>query len=680
MRPIKLPHTHWLISLACFLFCGLLASGQARADKFDDAVNHYLKGFESCKEASGLLRSNQVAKARSKLREYERHFQEAQKMDPSIVKTKKRGMEGNILFCQRVSQTLEVEEGTPFMDKAIEHCDLAQKALKADNPTSAQANLDQFKELSAKALEVAPSMKDIFSIASQVRRCERLQKKISRSSQKLETETLAIETVKEESASYLKACQETEKQLNSRAVDDALLKSASQGIASAKSHKKNTQDESLAFKIFSEKPDHEAKPIVEGNLKKGDQCIAKVESLVAKKKRELANIKAKFNRYSDQVASAGKQCETARKQASAGVSDTVYASARKAFQQAQVADKKVRDALKKDKDYSAYSSWPQVKKIDRQLKDVNACIRTTNKQIGAMFAKLQAEKRAKEKAEKERIAKANAAAQAKAEEEAKAKAEAQRLAQIAAQQASSSAKAAAEAKAKAAAEVAAKATAVAEAAAKVAAEKEAEQKQKTDELAKGTVSAAGIAGIKEITGVISFDGLIAEHAVIYIDDGSKAPGSVDIELDKSGFDKDVYVAGSKARITVRNKDNALHRIKATDDYRNYSDYLVRVYPRQRKNAKVAWDINTMVSIRSERGALTESYIAHINSGTFKHIPFNVGDTSFKFSFKGSGKGTKAYLIMPGYDTVEFDFAQGSEQTKPLLQNGAPVGNVMVSAK
>lgn len=180
MLLIKPPHSKWLFSLVSVLFAGLLMSNQAHADNFDDAVNHYLKGFEACKEASGLLRSNQVSKAKSKMRDYDRHFSEAQKMDPSIVKTKNRGMEGNILFCQRVGQNLEVEEGTPFMDKAIEHCDLAQKALKADDPASAQANLDQFKEMSAKALEVAPRMKDIFSIASQVRRCERLQKKVAR--------------------------------------------------------------------------------------------------------------------------------------------------------------------------------------------------------------------------------------------------------------------------------------------------------------------------------------------------------------------------------------------------------------------------------------------------------------------------------------------------------------------
>ncbi|MDX1694870.1 MAG: hypothetical protein R3208_13980 [Ketobacteraceae bacterium] len=676
MRLIRLTHTPWLYLPSLFIVFALLASSQARADQFDDAVNHYLRGFESCKEASGLLRSNQVRKARSKLLEYQRYFKEAQQMDPSIVKTQKRGMEGNILFCQRVEQQLQVEEGTPYMDRAVEHCDLAQKALKEEDPVSARANLEQFKELSDKAFEVAPAMKDIFSITSQVRRCERLQKKVSRISEKVETKKLSIETVKEESSAYLNACLEAEKQLGARAVDDALLKNVNATLRSAISHKKSTRDETLAFEIFEQEPDHPAKPVVEGNLSKGDQCVARVEKEISSKERELANIKAKFDKYADQLVEAGKTCEEAKQKANSQPSDTTYVSARKTFQQAQVINNRVRDALKGDKDYDTYSSWPQVKSIDRQLSNVSSCIDSTNKAIGAMFATLQAEKQAREKAEQEKLAAAQAEARRRAEEEAKRRADEELQARKAAEQASAAAKAAAEAKAKAAAEAAAKAAA---AAAAVAA-KEEEERKAAAERAKGKVSAAGVDAVNRVKGAITFDGLIADHAVFYVDDGSSAPSSVDIELDKTGFDKDVYVAGDGATIEIRNKDNALHRITATDDYREYSDTLVRIYPRQRKRAQVGWPVNTMVSIRSERGVLTASYIANVKSGTFKHIPFNVGKNTFEFEFKGSGKGTKAYLLMPGYDTVEFDFSQGSEQTKPIIQNKAPVGSVMVSAQ
>ena len=687
MRLVKLPHTKSLSTVLGILVIGVFMSSAAQADKFDDAVNHYLKGFESCKEASGLLRSNQVAKARSKLSVYQKHFKEAQKMDASIVKTKKRGMEGNILFCQRVGQTLEVEEGSPFMDKAIEHCDLAQKALKAEDPTSAQANLDQFKELSSKAFEVAPSMKDIFSIASQVRRCERLQKKVARVSQKQETENLAMETVKEESASYIAACLDAEKQLGSRAVDDALLKTVKQSLSRAKSHKKNTQDESKAFEIFKANPDHEAKAPVESNLSKGDQCIAKLQKQISGKERELRNIKSNFDSYSDQLASIGKQCETARSKAQQSPSDTTYVSARKTFQQAQVEDKKLRAALKKDKNYGTYSSWPQVKNIDKQVAAVDNCMAATNKLIGGMFAQLQAKKKAAEKAEKERIAqakaKAEAEAKAKRDAEAQAKAEAARLAKIAAEKATAAAKVAAEAKAKAAAEAAEKAKAAAELATQQAAARAAEEEKErkaAEELAKGSVSSAAVSGVKSVTGTIKFDGLIAEHAVFYVEDGSKPPRSIDIELDRSGFDKGVYLVGQNTQVSVKNKDNSLHRIKANDEYRGYSENLIRVYPRQKKNAKVEWPLNTMVAIRSERGALSASYIAHIASSNAISMEFNVGSNRFDFNFKGSGKGTRAFLIMPGYDTIEFNFAEGGEQVKPIVQNGAPAGSVKVSAQ
>ena len=676
MRHFRPIHTPWLYSSILALILGLAVSGQVRADKFDDAVNHYLKGFESCKEASGLLRSNQVSTAKSKLAEYTRYFEEAQKMDPSIVNTKNRGMEGNILFCQRVLSQLEVEEGTPFMDRAIEHCDLAQKALKAEDPTSAEANLEQFRELSARAFDVAPSMKDIFSITSQVRRCERLEKKVAKVSEKVEIANLSIETVKEESSAYVVACEEAEKQLNARAVDDALLKNVRASLRSAQSHKKNTRDETVAFELFAQQAGHPAKPIVEGNLAKGDQCIARLQKEIRSKERDLANIKAKFDRYSSQLADAGKSCQDAKSKASSVPSDTTYVSARKTFQEAQLADSRVRDALKKDKDYETYSSWPQVKNIDRQLRNVADCIAATNRSIGAMFATLQSEKQAKEKAEQERLAAAKADARRKAEEEAKKRAEEERLARLAAEQATAAAKAEAEAKAKAAAEAAAKAAAAAAA----ALAREEEERKAAEERAKGTVSAEGVSGVGKVTGTITFDGLIADHGVFYVDDGTSTPASVEVELDKAGFDKDVYVVGANTSIEIRNKDNALHRINATDDYRGYSDNLVRIYPRQRKPAKVGWPVNTMVAIRSERGALTASYIAHLNSGSFLHVPFNVGSNTFNFEFSGSGKGTKGYLLMPGYDTIEFDFAEGSEQIKPVIQSGAPVGSVKVSAQ
>ena len=133
-----------LISPFVVLVVALLGSIEARADSFDNAVNHYLKGFDACQEANGLLRANRISAAKKKLNVYNKYLTEAEKMDSSIVKTGKRDMEGNIKFCRRVATNIEVEQATPFIDKAIAQCVLSQKALKVKKPEGAMEQLMAF--------------------------------------------------------------------------------------------------------------------------------------------------------------------------------------------------------------------------------------------------------------------------------------------------------------------------------------------------------------------------------------------------------------------------------------------------------------------------------------------------------------------------------------------------------
>ena len=258
-----------LISPFTVMVAILVASPIARADTFDEAVNHYLKGFDACQEANGLLRANRITAAKKKLTTYKKYLNEAQKMDPSIVKTNKRDMEGNIKFCSRVETNIEVEQATPFVDKAIAQCDLAQKALKEKRPEAALEHLLAFKAHKDEAWNITDKLSDIFSIRNQIKRCQRLEKKILSAGKKQEAVNLSIETVKEESASYAQTCEQAVKSLSGASIDEVSIKNAIKSIERAKSHKANIEEETVAFDTFKAKPDNEAKAIVDANVSKG---------------------------------------------------------------------------------------------------------------------------------------------------------------------------------------------------------------------------------------------------------------------------------------------------------------------------------------------------------------------------------------------------------------------------
>lgn len=675
---------------------------RAYADKFDDAVNHYLRGFESCKEANGSLRSNQVPKARSQMETYDKFFAEAQKMDPTIANTARRGMEGNIKFCIRVSDNIQVEEGTPYMDKAIAECDSAQKQLKAGNPDQANTHLENFRTHKDKAISVAPKMMDIFAIASQVRRCERLEKKISKSSQKQEAQQLSIESAKEESSSYALTCEQAIKTLEDNAVDDTLIKTAEKAIVSAKSHKKNAQEETIAFKVFEDTPDHEEKAPVMDNLARGDKCITQATKLVSSKERELAKIKKGFDEFISKLNRAQDECDKAERAVKSLANDSNYDIAKKLFQSAQGEERTIRNQLKSDADYRTYSNWPQVKRINADLGKVSSCVDDAEKDLTKMYSTIQSEKKRlaklesdkveKERAEAARIAKEKADAARKAREEAERqrlafeKAEQERISKLKAEDAAKAraeaearrvAQLKAEKEAQAAADAAAAVAAAADAAfAKAKAEAEAELARKTE------VSRSGeaLGTIQSIDVKIKFDGLAPDYALIYVEDASSPVSNISIELDKNGFDKDKYVVGPDTSIEIKNADNSLHRISAIDQYNGFNESLVRLYPRQRQRTKVSWPINRIVEIRSEKGVLASSEIINIPSNSYKIEVFSVGsvDVSFKYDIKAKGV-TKAYLLIPNHDVIMVDFSTGSTISKPVIQRNEPVGSVLFNA-
>lgn len=381
---MKRIHVH---ALACLALAATVAT-PARADSFDDAVNQFLKGFEYCKEAKTHLSGGRLPQAQSALQQYRRLLDDASKINPEILATSKRGMDGNLKYCQRVSRDVEVEVGMPTMNQALAVCDAAQQSLRDENPAQAKQQLEQFRQLKEQALKQAPSLNDIFTVKNQISRCERIESKIASFSKQQQTLTLSIETAREESAAYLASCQKTLDILKAEKIDDPVLRDALQGQSSAQSHKKNVRDEAAALQAFAENPQHPVKKIVDSNMSKGDRCSTELSAAIAEKQQELRVISQQFARYNGQLNAANLSCQQARKGATGAPSQAAYDTARTDYDNAVTLRDTTRAALSRDSRYGAYEGREDVARIEQQMQDLNRCLGETKTHLAALFARL----------------------------------------------------------------------------------------------------------------------------------------------------------------------------------------------------------------------------------------------------------------------------------------------------
>ncbi|MEZ5506432.1 MAG: hypothetical protein R3F38_10830 [Gammaproteobacteria bacterium] len=611
---------HPLLPALAFL---LGISTQVHADSFDDAVNQFLKGFDYCKEAKTHLSGNRIPQAQASLRQYQKLLEEATRINPDILSTSKRGMDGNLKFCQRVTRDVEVEAGMPTMNKALAACDAAQQALKDENPAKAQEDHAQFKQLRDEALQIAPSLGEIFSVKSQINRCERIENKIASFSQQQQALTLSLEAAQEASSAYVSSCQKTLENLKKELVDEPVLRDANQGIASAQSHKRNAREDRLANKAFQEDPQHPVKKTIDANIGRGDRCMAELNSTLEQKKSELEGVKRQFARYNEQLASANTQCEQSRKGAGGAPTQANYDNAKKDYERALQQRNSTRDALSKDNRYTAYEGREDVARIEQQLQKLNSCLDTTKTQLGALFAKLPS---------------------------------------------------AAPAVAVAAPAPAPKTVATAvPAAAPVTAPVAAPAATSTPQAESTALEAP-----RQIKGTITMMGLAPELALFYVPDGSR-PQEPEIVIERTGFEQALYIAPDKGSLSFKNKDNTAHRISANNDASGFSDNLTRLQPRQSKSAKVSWPVHSMVTLRSDRGTFPASYVANIPSANYLKLAFS-GGSSVELDFSNASGATTAYLIMPDTDPLTFTLNKGETKSLALTRGGVPVGSLVVTGE
>ncbi|MFZ5604104.1 MAG: hypothetical protein ACOY7J_16765 [Pseudomonadota bacterium] len=610
---------------------GVVTAASSRADSFDDAVTRYLKGFEHCKEAKAHLGAGRVDAAQSSLKQYDKLLDEAAGIHRDILTTNKRGMDGNLKYCQRVARDVEVEAGMPVMNQALAACDNAQQALQENKPDVAKSRLDQFRSLKAEALAIAPSLSDIFTVKNQISRCERIESKIAASSKQQVALALALETAQEESTAFVTSCQKTLEQLNREKIDDPVLRDARQGQTSAASHRKNAQGEKLAQATFREQPNHPVKLAVDANLKQGDQCMTSLNQTIARKDSELAAIKTRFDTVGQQLQTASAHCEQARQAADGTPTKDLQETVRSGYEKALQTRNQVRDSLGKDAAYREYDGWGSVRGIEQGMQTLNQCLDNTRQQLDRLYAALPAA-----------VTTAAVATPAVAPDSAAA--------------------------------VAGKAgasTAPATTTASTTPATKSTTAGQTDQLSGAAAS--------RITGTLRLLNLTPEFALFYVPDGTR-PRPAEIVIDRAGFESTLYVCASGDNLTLRNRDNTSHRVTASNESLSMSSVLARLQPRQSKTANVNWPEHQIVTLRADRGALAISYVANVPSANYQQLRLESAGKDTRFSFSND-KGVKtAYLIMPDTDPLTFTLTKGETKSLALTRNGVPAGSLLVTGE
>ena len=359
---------------ACAIFSAFITS-QAQADSFDDAVNLYLKGFDRCVEARNAVGANDVQKARSEFGRYLDIMQQAAAIDGSIMSTSKREMDSNLKFCERVKHDMEIIIGTPMIEEAFAACEQTYSAIEQKNIDQANMYHQQFLELKDNAISAAPSLKSVFSITSQIRRCERAEKKISRlnSSQNLVALTKSAE---EEIASFDTYCSNGLKETTGSSLTYAAITASTSMLKTARLL------EQSAIKELNTLKEQSADPAIiaplNTKLARGQQCLGKLTSAVDKKESEMVAAEAALQKYSNQLADAGNVCKSIGKIPSNN--NAAYQKAKSSYESARSTRTAVQRRLAKDALYNS-ADGPSNANIKQQLATLNRCLANAESEL-----------------------------------------------------------------------------------------------------------------------------------------------------------------------------------------------------------------------------------------------------------------------------------------------------------
>ena len=579
------------LSLGACAFLTLALSTLARADSFDDAVTLYLKGFDHCVEARNAVGSNNINKARSEFSRYLDILNQASAIDGTILSSSKREMDSNLKFCDRVRHDMEIIIGTPMIEEAFDACEKTFSAIEQKDVEQAKLHQEQFIALKDKAVSIAPSLNTVFSITSQIRRCERAEKKISRlnSSQNIAVLTKSTE---EELASFNAYCENGLKETNASPLNYAAITAATSTLKTARSLEQGAIKEFDALKAQTTDPAVVSK--MNGQLAKGQQCLGKLTAAVDKKESAMVAAEATLQKYATQLADAGNVCKSIGK--ITPNNSAAYQKAKTSYESARSSRTAVQRKLTKDPLYNS-AEGPSNANIKQQLANLNRCLANVEIDLKAAVVATP------------------------------------RPAPVA---------------------IASVPT-----------------KEAPTKAVKPATSAA-------IT--LNMDGVTPEWVIAYWQEDNGNIDAVDIDLLQSGFGKPLYIANPKTLLKFKSGDFSTNQIIAEVPHLDYREKLAQLRYRQRENKPVDWQPNTVAILKTNQERIAPSFVANITSTSFSQLEFPENAQSVSVNLSNPGTGKTGFILMPGYEPIEFTIGAGEEAQYEVKSNDAVSGRVIVKGQ
>lgn len=369
--------------LSCSLLCSV--ASVAGAESLDDAVTLYLKGFEHCSSAKSALSDNQLDKALKAFAEYESVKEQAAKIDPSILSTSQRGMDSNLKYCIRVGTDIEVAQGTPLLEQSLVQCDKAFEAYKQGDAVAANQFYRDYVQGRDQALAVAPSLTGVFSLKSEIRRCDRLDSKIANAGkQQAELSTL-LESAREESDAFSSTCNAAQKEFQSASLNAQTIQSAEKALGKAEQYKRNANDAYTQYLAKQAGPEKANDGQVDKQIKSGNQCLTAFSSALTAQKTQLSRLTGELKQSAKQLDVANQQCGGIASLSAQGADRARYEQGKSRFESARKSRDSVRSSLASNTYYQGNAESPDVRELNQQLDKLNRCLDAARGQVAALM-------------------------------------------------------------------------------------------------------------------------------------------------------------------------------------------------------------------------------------------------------------------------------------------------------
>lgn len=258
-------------------------SAHASEATFNEAVNLYLKGYADCREAN-TLRSDDIQAARQFFDNYLKILDQAAAIDPSILKTTERDMDANLTYCERVNNNLKMAEAAPVLEVGFAHCEKAKASMAVNDFSSAQQALDAYTVQRDQALAITGSIMDVFSLASQVRACARLEEKLVEAREASANEAAALAQLQQQLTHYSQKCQTALSFTRQNTFTVDTIDQANRLLADAQQYRKQAVGNATANALLKREP----QPPETASLKQLEASAGRCESEVISQIRSMS--------------------------------------------------------------------------------------------------------------------------------------------------------------------------------------------------------------------------------------------------------------------------------------------------------------------------------------------------------------------------------------------------------